>query len=209
MRKLLLSAVLAGLTVCGGVVHAADIQAGQQYFELPNAVPVAQPGKIEVVEMFWYGCPHCYDFESDINPWSQKLPEDVHFVRVPAMFGGVWNIHGQAYLTLEAMGAPASIHKAVFDAYHKEGKKLPTPEAFADFVATQGIDREVFLQTFNSFAIKGQVEKARKLAMAYQVTGVPALIVNGKYRFDVGSAGGPTEALNVANELIARERKAQ
>lgn len=208
MRKLILSAVLAGLSLCGGLAHAADIQAGQQYMELPNPVPVAQPGKIEVVELFWYGCPHCYEFESDIAPWSKKLPDDVKFVRIPAMFGGIWNVHGQAFLTLEAMGAASSLHQAVFDAYHKDGKKLATPEAFADFVATQGIDRDTFLQTFNSFAIKGQVEKARKLAMAYQVTGVPALIVNGKYRFDVHSSGGPKEALDVANFLIARERTA-
>lgn len=208
MRKLILSAVLAGISLCGGVAQAADIQAGQQYIELPNPVPVTQAGKIEVVELFWYGCPHCYEFEGDIGPWSKKLPDDVKFVRIPAFFGGIWNIHGQAFLTLEAMGANPSIHTAVFNAYHKEGKKLATPEAFADFVATQGIDRDTFLQTFNSFAIKGQAEKARKLAMAYQVTGVPALIVNGKYRFDVQSSGGQAEALGVADFLINRERSA-
>ena len=208
MRKLILSIALASLSLCGGIVQANDIQAGQQYSVLPNAVPVAQPGKIEVAELFWYGCPHCYELERDIGPWAQTLPDDVKFVRIPAMFGGVWNVHGQAFLALEAMGAASHIHKAIFEAYHTEGKKLATPEAFADFVSTQGIDRDTFLQTFNSFAIKGQAEKARKLAMAYQVTGVPVLIVNGKYRFDVGSAGGQLEALKVANFLIARERDA-
>lgn len=211
MRNLILAAALAGVSLFAATAtaHAEDIQAGKQYIELNSPVPVAQPGKIEVVELFWYGCPHCYQFEPSIQPWAAKLPQDVHFVRIPAMFGGLWNAHGQMFLTLEAMGAEAKVHEAIFSAIHREGKKLATPEEMAEFLAGQGIDKDVFLSTYNSFAIKGQVEKAKKLAMAYQITGVPVLVVDGKYRFDLGTAGGPEGALKVADFLIAKERAAK
>ncbi|MDP3847778.1 MAG: thiol:disulfide interchange protein DsbA/DsbL [Pseudomonas sp.] len=222
MRNLILSAVLAGTSLFGLTAQAADapvlleapkaamnLEAGKQYVELNTAVPVSKPGKIEVVELFWYGCPHCYSFEPTINPWAEKLPADVNFVRIPAMFGGVWDIHGQAFITLETMQVEHKVHKAVFEAIQKEGKKLANPEAFADFVATQGVDREAFLNTYNSFGVKGQVANAKRLAMAYQITGVPSMIVNGKYRFDIGSSGGPEQTLQVADQLIAKERAAK
>ena len=202
MRNLILSALIASTGLFALQAQAEPIQAGKQYVELNSAVPVAVPGKVEVVELFWYGCPHCYQFESTINPWAEQLPEDVNFVRIPAMFGGLWNLHGQAFLTLESMKVEHRVHSAVFDAMHKQGKKLTTLEEFADFVATQGVDRATFLKTFNSFAVKSQVEKAKKLAKAYQITGVPVLVVGGKYRFDIGSSGGMAQTLKVADHLI-------
>ncbi|MCY1272195.1 Thiol:disulfide interchange protein DsbA [compost metagenome] len=210
MRNLILSAVLAGASLLGmSAVQADDIVAGKQYVELSSPVPVSVPGKIEVVELFWYGCPHCYQFEPTLNPWAEKLPEDVNFVRIPAMFGGLWNVHGQLFITLESMKVEHQVHKAVFDAIHKEGKKLATPEEMAEFLATQGVDKDAFLKAYNSFAVKGQMEKAKKLAMAYQITGVPVLVVNGKYRFDISSSGGPEQTLKVADHLIEKERAAK
>ncbi len=206
MRNLILSAVIAGASLFAVAAQAEPIEAGKQYVELSSAVPVAKPGKIEVVELFWYGCPHCYHFEPTINPWIAKLPDDVNFVRVPAMFGGVWDLHGQMFITLQTMGVEAKVHSAVFEAIQKDGKKLATPEEMADFLATQGVDKDAFLKTYNSFGVKGQVANAKRLGMAYQISGVPALIVNGKYRFDIGSSGGPEQALDVADQLIAKER---
>lgn len=209
MRNLILSAVLVTASLFGMTAQAAEpIEAGKQYVELSSAVPVSEPGKIEVVEMFWYGCPHCYAFEPTINPWAEKLPADVHFVRIPAMFGGPWDAHGQLFLTLQAMGVENKVHSAVFNAIQKEHKKLTTPDEMAEFVATQGVDKDKFLATFNSFAIKGQIVAAKELAKKYEITGVPTLIVNGKYRFDLGSAGGPEQTLQVADQLIAKERAA-
>ena len=106
------------------------------------------------------------------------------------------------------MGVEHKVHTAVFEAIHKEGKKLATPEEMADFLAPLGVDKDKFLSTFDSFAIKGQIEKDKKLAMAYQISGVPTMVVNGKYRFDIGSAGGPEKALELADFLIAKERDA-
>ena len=210
MRKLILSAALVAASAFGMTAQAAEpIEAGKQYIELSNPVPVSQPGKIEVVELFWYGCPHCYAFEPTINPWSEKLPADVNFKRVPAMFGGPWDAHGQMFLTLEAMGVEHKVHAAVFDAIQNQKKHLTKPDDMADFLATQGVDKDKFLQTFNSFAIKGQIAQAKELAKKYEITGVPSLVVNGKYRFDLGTAGGPEGVLNVADQLIAKERAAK
>lgn len=209
MRHLILSVVLAGASLFGLHAQAEEIQEGKQYVTIEPAVQVSAPGKIEVVELFWYGCPHCYQFEPTLNPWVEQLPEDVHFVRIPAMFGGVWNVHGQMFLALESMGVEHKVHSAVFEAIHKGGQKLATPEQMAEFLATQGVDQDAFLKAYNSFGVKAQVEKAKKLAAAYQISGVPVLVVNGKYRFDIGSSGGPQQALDVADQLIDKERAAE
>ena len=211
MRNLILSAALVSASLFGMSAQAADVplEAGKTYVELSNAVPVAAPGKIEVVELFWYGCPHCYAFEPTINPWAEKLPADVNFVRIPAMFGGPWDAHGQMFLTLEAMGVENKVHAAVFNAIQKEGKRLTDKNDMADFLATQGVDKDKFLATFDSFAIKGQIVKAKELAKKYEISGVPTMVVNGKYRFDLGTAGGPEQTLNVADQLIAKERAAE
>lgn len=208
MRNLFIGAVMALASLFGVAAHADDTPA-EKYTVLTSPVPVSEPGKIEVVELFWYGCPHCYAFEPTINPWIEKLPADVHFVRIPAMFGGIWDVHGQMFLTLEAMGVEHKVHTAVFDAIHKEHKMFKTPEEMADFVATQGVDKAKFLETYKSFAVAGMVKKDKDLAMAYGVTGVPTMIVNGKYRFDLGSSGGPEEALKLADTLIEKERAAK
>ena len=211
MRNLILSAALVSASLFGMTAQAADVplEAGKTYYELSNPVSVAVPGKIEVVELFWYGCPHCYAFEPVVNPWAEKLPSDVNFVRLPAMFGGPWDAHGQMFLTLEAMGVEHKVHAAVFNAIQKEGKRLTDKDEMADFLATQGVDKEKFLQTFDSFAIKGKIAKAKDLAKKYEISGVPTMIVDGKYRFDLGTAGGPEQALNVADQLIAKERAAK
>ncbi|MBI6621470.1 thiol:disulfide interchange protein DsbA/DsbL [Pseudomonas corrugata] len=207
MRNLIISAALVAASLFGMTAQAAEKPAAP-YVELSNPVPVAKPGKIEVVELFWYGCPHCYAFEPVINPWAEKLPSDVNFVRIPAMFGGPWDAHGQMFLTLESMGVEDQVHAAVFNAIQKEKKRLTDPEEMAEFLATQGVDKDKFLATFNSFAIKGQINKAKELAKKYEITGVPTMVVNGKYRFDIGSAGGANEALQLADKLIAKERAA-
>ena len=211
MRNLILSAALVTASLFGMTAQAADVplEAGKTYVELTNPVPVSVPGKIEVVELFWYGCPHCYAFEPTINPWVEQLPSDVNFKRIPAMFGGPWDAHGQLFLTLEAMGVEHKVHNAVFNAIQKEGKRLTKPDEMADFVATQGVDKDKFLATFNSFAIQGQIKQAKELAQKYGVQGVPTMIVNGKYRFDLGTTGGPEATLNVADQLIAKERAAK
>ncbi|WP_439857689.1 thiol:disulfide interchange protein DsbA/DsbL [Pseudomonas syringae] len=209
MRNLIISAALVAASLFGMSAQAATpIEAGKQYVELTPAVLPTDKTKIEVVEVFWYGCPHCYAFEPTINPWVEKLPSDVKFVRIPAMFGGPWDAHGQLFITLDTMGVEQKVHAAVFEAIQKGGKRLTDKNDMADFLATQGIDKTKFLETFDSFAVKGKINTYKELAKKYQVTGVPTMIVNGKYRFDLGTAGGPEKTLEVADQLIAKERAA-
>jgi len=207
MRTLFTALVTTlGLLLC--TVAAAE-QSPAQYTELATPVPTADPGKIEVVELFWYGCGHCYQFEPYINEWAKSLPDDVNLVRLPALFGRLWDVHGQLFFALEALKAPHSVHVAVFNAIHQQGKILATPNEMADFLAPLGIDKETFLKTYNSFGVKAQMEKTKKQLLSYQVTGVPTLVVGGKYVFGVGQAGGAEAALQLANQLIAQERAAR
>ena len=209
MRNLLMSAVLIGASLLGSTAFAQEPVEGRNYVVLSSPVPVAQPEKIEVVELFWYGCPHCYQLEATINPWSAALPEDVNFVRVPAMFGGIWNLHGQLFYTLENLKVDETVHNSIFNALHNQGRKLSSMNEITQFVATQGVDKDTFVKTWNSFSVKSQMEKAKKLAVAYQISGVPAVVINGKYRFDIGMAGGLQQTVDVADVLIEKERQAK
>jgi len=205
MRKLF-TALVATLGLLFGSAMAAEPPA--QYTELASPVPTADPSKIEVVELFWYGCGHCYQFEPYVNEWAKNLPNDVNLVRLPALFGKLWDVHGQLFFALEALKAPHSVHQAIFNAIHQEGKMLATPNEMAAFLAPLGIDKDTFLKAYNSFGVKTQMEKAKKQLFAYQVSGVPTLIVGGKYVFGVGQAGGAEAALQLADKLIEQERAA-
>lgn len=210
MRKLILGLTLACASLAGTTAIAApSIQAGVEYQVLKNKVPVADESKIEVVEMFWYGCPHCNQLEPFVNSWQKDLPEDVKLVRVPAMFGGVWDIHGQLFLTLEALKVENTLHSRVFDAIHKERRQLKDYAEIEKFIVEIGVDKDKFSKMWNSFAIKGQMDKARKLALAYQVQGVPVMVVDGQYLFDIGTAGGLQETTQVADQLIDMVRTAK
>ena len=209
MRNLVMSALLVGASLLGPSVFAQELVEGRNYVTLNSPVPTAQSEKIEVIAVFGYSCPYCYQLEASLSPWSETLAEDVNFMRMPAMFGGVWDLHGQLFYTLEAMQADKKVHHSVFDAIHKGGRKLSSLNQIADFVAEQGVDKALFVKTWNSFSVKSQMEKAKKHAMAYQISSVPTLVVNGKYRFDVGMAGGMQGTVEVADVLIEKERQSE
>jgi thiol:disulfide interchange protein DsbA len=120
------------------------------------------------------------------------------------MVGGLWNVHGQMFLTLQVMAVENRVRSAVFDAVHKEGKNLATPQEQAEFLSAQGVGKDQYLAAFNSFQVKGAVEKAKQLAKDAQITSTPSMAVNGRYRTDAGSAGGPEAVLNVVDQLVAR-----
>lgn len=221
MRNLFLGATLALTALFGLPAAAEEFQSGTHYNELRTPQPVSVPGKIEVAEVFWYGCPACNMFESVLNPWSAQLPDDVHFVRIPAQFNEVLNLHARLYYTLEVLKVDAAVHHAVFAGIHekkdprllagRDGRKviLPTTEQLASFVAEQGVDKEQFLKTYDSFAVSNRLAKADRTVRGYQITGVPEVIVNGKYRIDLQKAGGFEGMLKVADFLIQKERAAQ
>lgn len=189
--------------------ESGPVLAGTNYSVLQPKVATSAKGKIEVVELFWYGCPHCFKFERTIQPWARSLPEDVAFIKVPAFFGGLWDIHGQLFYTVEALGLGDIAHQAIFNEIHSKGNQLKSTEEIAKFLEGLNVSHEKFTKTYNSFAVRAKVESAKKLSIAYQASGVPLLIVNGKYKFDIASAGGEQLATQVADHLIEKERVAK
>lgn len=172
----------------------------------PQRTEVA-PGKIEVLEFFWYGCPHCYQLEPELATWVRKLPAHVVFKRQPAVFSDRWVHLSQAYYALEALGELERLHVEVFQAIHEEGRDLNSPEAFFAWAASKGVDRKKLTAAYQSFAVVSKVARARQLSKAYPLDGVPALVINGKFVSSPASAGGYAQLLRVADQLIARESK--
>jgi len=166
------------------------------------------PGKIEVLEFFWYGCPHCNALEPSLKEWVAKQPQDVAFRKVHVGLGPSWVAHQQLFYALEAMGKSAEMNDRVFAAIHVENNPLDKPDRMADFVAKYGLDRKQFLETFESFAVKTRMRKAGTMAEAYRLDGVPAMAVNGRWFTSPSMAGG-TQVFRVLDTLIDRERKAR
>jgi thiol:disulfide interchange protein DsbA len=180
--------------------------AEEVHYKLVNPpLPTPQADKIEVVEMFWYGCPHCYHFEPLLEKWIEGKSDQVTFVHVPAIFRDSWLLHAQAFYTAKALGVLDKVHRPLFDAIHLEKRRFNTKEALADFFATQGVAKQDFLSTFESFAVQGKVQQAVVITRASGITGVPAMIVNGKYRTDAELAGSFERMLEVVDYLIAQE----
>lgn len=194
------------IVACADDKQESKFVEGTHYETLPSPVPTRDPNKIELVELFWYGCPHCYDFDPILEPWAEKLPADVDFWHSPAAFNDLWKTHAQAFYTFKALKIQDKMHQPFFDALVKERQQLATPEAIADFVASEGGDKDAFLKAFYSFAVKSQTAQAEKRGYTYRATGVPALVVNGKYRISSTVPGGFNAMLEIAEFLIAKER---
>jgi len=163
--------------------------------------------KIEVVEMFFYGCPHCFNLESTVEEWKKDLPDNVSFRYVPAVFKDTWAPLAKAYYAMEKMDLLEKLHAPLFEAIHFEQRRIYTEEAIADFVAEHGVDRDDFMNAMNSFAVKTAVNKAKKMTDASGISGVPALIVNGKYMTGAALAGGEEEIFEIVDFLIQGEQK--
>lgn len=184
-------------------------QLGQQFKQTAQAIPTDTPAKIEVIELFWYGCPHCYHLEAPLSAWVKKLPQDVTFKRVPGVPRQDWAPMAKAYYTLEALGLVDKLHAPLFEAIHKQRTLNPTNEKGAiDWIAKQsGLDHKKVAETFNSFSVNTKVMRAVQVFRASGATGVPALIVDGKFLTSSTMAGGNDEVLKVADYLIANIRK--
>ena len=181
--------------------------AGNPYIELSPPVERLKGAQIEVVEVFSYACQHCYNLENTLNVWVETLPADVKFERIPAMFGGIWDIYGRLFLTLQVMHVDTSVHRAVFEAI-RHRQKLESPEQMGDFLVGQGIDKTLFIKTYGSDDVQARAVDALRKVRSFGVSGVPALIVDRKYRFDQ-RAGGPEGMLRLTEHLIAQERAAR
>ncbi|HPW85237.1 MAG TPA: thiol:disulfide interchange protein DsbA/DsbL [Rhodoferax sp.] len=201
------SALLASLAPVMVQAQGKKPVPGTDYQVLDPRAPVEAPaGKIEVVEFFWYNCPHCATLEPTLNEWVKRLPKDVAFRRVPRRFADGEVPQQQLYYALESMGLVDKLHAKVFAAVHGERRNLNRPEAIADWVAAQGVDRAKFMGQFSSFSVVTKATKAAQLQNAYRVDGVPALGVAGRFLTDGQMAGSNERALQVVESLIADVR---
>ena len=175
------------------------------YEELSRPQPTQNPDKVEVIEFFWYGCPHCYSFEPALSEWLKNKPENVEFIRIPAVFSKLWGKHAKAYYTAEALGVVDKVHADFFDAIQNKRQKLTSEDELADFFAAHGVDKQAFHEAYNSFLVDAKLRQAQAMAPRYGVTGVPAIIVNGKYKVTASLAKSQDNMINVMNELIKKE----
>ena len=173
------------------------------------AATEAPAGKIEVVEFFWYSCPHCNAFEPQFAAWTAKAPKDVAVRRVPVSFRPDFEPQQRLYYVLEALGKVGTLHKKVFEAIHVEKQMLNTPELVAAWAQKQGLDKAKFSELYNSFPVNLKARKATQLQDAFKVDGVPALGVAGRYYTSATQAGTMERALTVTDQLIALARKAR
>ena len=183
-------------------------KAGTEYLPTAQAIPTDNPSKIEITELFWYGCPHCYHLEPTLEAWVKKLPKDVEFKRIPGIARPEWVPMAKAYYTLEALSLTEKLHTALFDAIHKQKALNPTDEAAAIMWITKqsGLDKKKVEDTYKSFSVTTKVSRAYQVFQASGATGVPSLIVEGRYITSSTLAGGNEEALKVTDYLIEKVR---
>ena len=206
----------AGIAAASAVAFAATGEAlpgghwkaGVNYDPIVPAQPTVAPrGKIEVLEVFWLGCPHCYSLEPYIRNWLKSKPSYVDFVRVPVMWGPVHRLHAQLFYTLEALHRDDLVEKA-FDTIHQENNPLIGTDAQDTFnkqlewAKSTGIDPKAFTTAYNSFGVKAELEHAQEITDRYHVEGVPFVAVGGKYATDVGKAGGHEQLIQLIDELV-------
>ena len=200
-------AVLALAAIAPFPAAAQALVEGQHYIRLKNPQPVDSGKKIEVLEFFSYGCPHCRDLDPELVAWQKTIPADVEFRRVPVDYGREqWAVLAKAYYTLEALGAEEKLTPEVFTALHDKKTPLFQDKAFFDWAASKGLDRKKVEDTYNSFGVTSKFNRSRAIAKTYNVQSVPLVIVDGKFQVSsdkVGSHAGMPAAIN---QLIAKAR---
>jgi len=189
-------------------VMAADPQMGKDFDKTVQTIVSDTPNKIEVTELFWYGCGHCYAMETPINAWAKKLPADVVFKRVPGLPNASWAPMAKAYYAMEILGVLQKLHSPLFDAIHKQKSLNPTDEKAAiEWVTKQsGLDKIKVEEAFNSFSTNTNLKRAANIFRASGATGVPSIIIDGQYITSSTMAGNNDLALKTADYIIANIR---
>ncbi len=212
MNRRNFSTTVAGLGLAGSSLSLPALAQdkpveGKDYVRLSQPQPVP-PGKIEVVEFFWYGCPHCNSFEPMIEAWAKKLPDDVVFRRVPVAFRDEpFVVHQKIFYALEGLGQIDAMHRKVFYAIHNDRMRLDKLSDIAAFMGKNGVDAAKFTDMFNSFSVQTKANQARKLAEAYRIDGVPAMGIQGRYFTSGTLAGSAQRSLQVTDYLVQTIRK--
>lgn len=203
LKKMINTGLLLSLVFFSSLSFAA----GKGYKDLATIQPTQDPTKVEVIEFFWYGCPHCYQFEPLLEKWHSSMPANVTFIRQPAVFSKVWAKHAKAYFTAEVLGVVDEVHADLFQAIQIKKQKLTSEEDLAEFFVAHGVDKAAFHDAYNSFIVDTKMRQAKTMGPRYGITGVPAIVVNGKYLVNGKTAGSHEGMIKVINELIVQESK--
>ena len=204
----LVHAFLMMLCLMPAGLRAADalFVEGTHYERLPEPVRTADPARIEVVELFWYGCSHCFQFEPLLAKWEPALAKDVDFHRSPAMWNKLMAVHAQAFYAAEALGVLNKLNQPLFEALNVQRKRLESEDEIAELFVANGVTDADFRKAFNSFGVQSKVKQADARQRSYKTTGTPEMIVNGKFRVSARLAGSPESMLKVVDFLIAKVR---
>lgn len=207
LKNLMLSLSLLVLTPL--LATAQNYVEGENYDLISPPVRTADPARIEVVEFFWYGCGHCYNFEPLITAWKKTLADDVDFQGSPAIWNKPMELHARAFYTAQVLGVFDTMHPALFQAMNVDHKKLASEDEIQALFVANGVAAEDFSKAFNSFGVSSQVKQAAARAKAAKITGTPALMVDGKYHVSTRKAGSQADMLKVSDFLIEKERAAR
>ena len=203
-RLLPIAAAFVTALSMSAAAQSGAVEEGREYVRLKNPQPVETGKKIEVIEFFSYGCPHCADLEPILQNWMKTMPADVQLRRIPVMFQERWIPLARIYYTLEALGEEKRLSPEVFSALHTKGLSLWQDKTFFDWAASQGLDRKKVEDMYNSFAIAGKVNRARSAAGTYEIQSVPTFVVDGKLMtYKVASHQATPAALDA---MIAKAR---
>jgi len=201
------TAAIALLAASGARAQGNPAVEGRDFVRLNPPVAVPTGGKIDLIEFFSYGCPHCYAFEPMLDAWIKKLPADVAFRRVPAAFNAPFEGYAKLFYALEAIGMSDALHKRVFAAIHVQRQRLDKESDLAAFVQSAGGDGAKFVDAYKSFGVATKVRQGKQLSEAYKIDGVPTLGIHGRFFTSGSLAGSHERALAVADQLIAQARK--
>ncbi len=201
--------LLAGIFAIGLISASpafAALELGKQYTLISPVQPVETGKNIEVLEFFSYGCGHCHNLEPILSPWVKKLPSDVTFRYLPAVFSDKWMIYTRIYYSAEALSLLDKLHPAIFRATHDEHLDLTNEGTLKTWLGKQGVDVKKFMDTYASFAVMTKAQRAKQLTKAYAITGVPSVAVDGKYLTSASQTGGNEALLPALDELIKKAR---
>ena len=179
---------------------------GMDFRKLPSPQPTESKGKIEIIEFFWYGCPHCYDLEPELVAWTKRQKKDVVVKRIPVAFRDDFLAHSQIYYALESMGKEVEFTPKVFEAIHKERKSLLKEDEIFNWVAGQGLDQKAFMTAYKSFTVITKAKTANTISQSYRVDGVPTIAVQGKYMTSPSIAGSKQRAIETLDYLVEQNR---
>lgn len=208
LKKIGMVMVALLMPVLAWAQTGAKFQDGVHYATLQYPVKTADAARIEVVEAFGYPCPHCNSFEPLIQTWEKKISQDVNFVRLPVVFGRSWEPLARAYYSSELLNSIEKTHVPTFTALHIERKRFRGKHDIAEFYGNLGVDAAKFSKMYDSFAVNMKLRQGDSKLRGYQITGVPAMVVNGKYRVTAQMAGSHKKMLEVVNFLVEKERNA-